>query len=1549
MKTILGLDIGTNSIGGALIKLDTENFGTNGKIIWLGSRIVPMQGDYVNTKTGSASKDPMSDFTKGIGISKAAFRTKKRGSRRLKHRYKLRRTRLIETLKILSWIPENFPVEFKEAKRKGIEFKMKDFLPFLESTLKEASKAFKIDQNKKGEINVPEDWVVYYLRKKALTEKIELSELARILYMLNQRRGFKSSRKDLKDETTVISYDEFDLMTKNGEFTDAEGRTLETKFVEVTKIKSVQWLEDEGQDKKGNHTYEITVDSNRIHSWNEKRKKKPQWEGEELRFLVTQKTDKKKQIVTQPNKPKIPEDNDWNLAMVSLDNELQQIGKQVGEFFFDKLVKNKNYRIRQQVVKRNRYQQELKAIWNKQSEFHNELKSKDKLEEIARMLYPLQAENKLAKWTKITNGSLYKTISEDIIYYLRDLKSQKNLIDECRYEKKPAYSNKNGEEITPGYKVAPKSCPDFQEFRIWQDIHNLRVLLKEDEETGKVDIPLADELFSIKIKAELFDLFNRQEEVSRQQILKVIDGSFSSKTHGINLFTNREKLKGNETKALFRKVFKKYDFDGEALLNDKDKFQLLWHILYSIRGKDHEKGIRRALTNPKNEFGNLPEDVVSHLAEKTKEFPHQYASFSRKAINKLLPLMRCGSHWNSNAVINAVSHFLKWKETDAFLNLGLKIQNQLESFEALEDFEGLETSTACYVAYGRHSERESDFKYKTWEKIDPMKIIPANSLRNPIVEQVVRETMQVVKEVWKQYGRPDEIHIEMGRDLKRNIKEREKTAKSQRDNYNEKQRIKKLLQELKVGNPDSPIDIEKFRTWKGNGGWEANNRFNELFDSKNLFVKNADIKKYRLWTEQKHRSPYTGAQINLSDLFTEKYEKEHIIPRSKLKYDAMANLVICEAAVNDFKGNRLAQVMINGDGGREHTHKGTTFTLLSKDKYLQNCKLFDKRKRKNLTADKVPEGFIERQINDTRHITRKLNELLWPVTKDKEGLVFTIGSITADLKQQWGINTIWKDLIKYRFERLGKILDKELIVKDEKDKNKFHFNKPDDKVDLKRIDHRHHAMDALVIAATTRAHINYLNALSSHKEREKWKYVAKERVREFYLPWQDFAKDGKDKLSKVIISHKYNNRVLNKPHNRYWKWEQQPDGNWKKVLKKQKANVSWKTVKKAMFNENPQGAIYLKEPKSERVIEAIKVQIERAKGVKDENGKPRDYIYDKQAREQIIKLVEQFNGDENAIKKHLKKNPVTDKQGKSTDKVQVAIFKEYAAKRITVDNTFDEKKIKGLPYAARTIERCEQRFKSDQEKDKKFVRTPSMWPIPFLLKKHLDEYDGKGIEAFAGEGLELLFKKAGRPIKKVTKYEKKSNPIKFNNGIWETAAGGNIYFVIQENSDTNERDYYSVPLFSTDDAKGPEQYGAINRLLNDDPIAEDRDGYKNIILKVGDLVYVPTPEELESPHHIKDIDWNGKDKKRVFDSTYIAKSFNKKQAFFIPHNVASSLESEGKELGSNNKAEKAWDASILKDGTMIKDVCIPIQVDRLGNIVKVHGRGITTIGQTEKL
>ena len=87
------------------------------------------------------------------------------------------------------------------------------------------------------------------------------------------------------------------------------------------------------------------------------------------------------------------------------------------------------------------------------------------------------------------------------------------------------------------------------------------------------------------------------------------------------------------------------------------------------------------------------------------------------------------------------------------------------------------------------------------------------------------------------------------------------------------------------------------------------------------------------------------------------------------------------------------------------------------------------------------------------------------------------------------------------------------------------------------------------------------------------------------------------------------------------------------------------------------------------------------------------------------------------------------------------------------------------------------------------------------------------------------------------------------------------------------------------------------------------------IISPNDLVYLPTQEELKT-------------KQYSFDRNRIYKfvSCTGNEGHFIPYYVASSIV-KTKELGSNEKAQRAW------TGEMIKETCIPIKVDRLGNII----------------
>jgi len=342
MKKNLGLDLGTNSIGWALVQLG--EFGKEGSIVGMGSRIIPMDGD------------AMQKFESGNPVSKNADRRMARTARRLKQRFKLRRSRLIEALKTLQWLPVDFPSDFKSyaENNKDKPFSISYYLPFDLSTIEETRNAL-------GTSNIPEDWVVYYLRKKALSEKISLNELVRIIYMMNQRRGFKSSRKDQKreDDADEIKYPLFE------------------KWIQLLFVEDIREISEErGLKLLEIKTAEITGQI--------KRRNIPNWKGTTIELEVTKKTLKSGEISYSFS---APDPNDWVNKKAALEESIKNSGYYVGEYLFHQLAKDKNYRIRQRIVDRSLYIEEFRAIWQKQSEFHPELNDVSKIPDVSRVLY----------------------------------------------------------------------------------------------------------------------------------------------------------------------------------------------------------------------------------------------------------------------------------------------------------------------------------------------------------------------------------------------------------------------------------------------------------------------------------------------------------------------------------------------------------------------------------------------------------------------------------------------------------------------------------------------------------------------------------------------------------------------------------------------------------------------------------------------------------------------------------------------------------------------------------------------------------------------------------------------------------------------------------------------------------------------------------------------------------------------------------------------------------------------------------------------------------
>ena len=114
MKKILGLDLGTNSIGWALIDQDEK------RILGLGSRIIPMGTD-------------KQDYEKGVGISKNADRRTKRTIRKMNKRYKLRRNKLLYILHELEMLPEQF--QFKNGIPEANKIQVLELHPIKKGTL----------------------------------------------------------------------------------------------------------------------------------------------------------------------------------------------------------------------------------------------------------------------------------------------------------------------------------------------------------------------------------------------------------------------------------------------------------------------------------------------------------------------------------------------------------------------------------------------------------------------------------------------------------------------------------------------------------------------------------------------------------------------------------------------------------------------------------------------------------------------------------------------------------------------------------------------------------------------------------------------------------------------------------------------------------------------------------------------------------------------------------------------------------------------------------------------------------------------------------------------------------------------------------------------------------------------------------------------------------------------------------------------------------------------------------------------------------------------
>lgn len=1313
MKKILGLDLGTNSIGWALTNNDFHN--KLGNIEGLGSRIIPM------------SQDVLGKFDSGVSISQTAERTKYRGTRRLVQRFLLRRERLHRVLNILDFLPQHYSDaidfdtkfgQFKPEREEKISFYKnesgKNQFLFLESH-QEMLSEFKLTNPDLKQ--VPYDWTIYYLRKKALTKKISKEELAWIILNFNQKRGYYQLRGEEQEENKN-KREEFHTLTI-------------VDVIEREKGKSGIW-------------YNVILEN----GWIYKRESKIalfDWIGKQKNFIVTTELNDDGTVkLNKDNEEKrsfrSPKEDDWGLVKIRTEQTINQSKKSVGSYIYDNLLKNPNQKIKGELIRtieRHYYKSEFKQILETQIAFHNEILGDRNL--YKKCIDELYRHNDSHKKNIKERGFDYLFL-EDVIFYQRPLKSKTSLISDCSLEFSPIKDKKgvlvkdsNGQQVLKPLKCIAKSNPIFQEFRLLQFVKNLKIYEKEKTINGKLsfDVDVTnDYLKTEEDVVELLKWLNDKAEISQKQFLAYPKFKVKEDKFRWN-FVEDKIYPCNETRNQFLNAIAKIDIDKSFF--DSKNTQDLWHILYSVTDKTElysitDTGKQSGALSTFAKRHNLSNEFVLNFS-KIKPYKKDYGSYSEKAIKKLLTLMRRDKTMNQDVISDKVTaKITAIKERLESINYDASILEKvsdsdipkqvLKSFINCTEFnKELNTYQASYLIYDRHSEASDISKWKTPSDIEHFlkHDFKQHSLRNPIVEQVISETLRVVKDIWQHYGEGkenffNEIHIELGREMKNNAADRKRITDNINQNENTNLRIKAILTELKNDGvndvrPYSPSQQEILKIYE-EGVYSCEIRKEKLEDidkiRKNAKPTTSEIIKYKLWLEQGYISPYTGKLIPLSDLFTTKYQIEHIIPQSRLFDDSLSNKVICESEVNDLKGNKTALEFILKNEDRIVTLTGgKTVKIFTKEAYNQHITAYynkNKNKQKRLLTEEIPEKFIERQLNDTKYISKIVKNLLSKIVREDEEqeitskhIVSLNGAITSRMKQDWGLNDVWNKIVTPRFERLNAITNssdfgKLELKKDEfgnAGKQVFQTTVPDaiaKGFSKKRIDHRHHALDALVIACVNRTHINYLNNLNAkdeddktikHELRNKLCFKTKTDANgnykwEFYKPWDNFTKKAEDELNQTIISFKQNTRVINKTVNKYQVWKEE-NGEMKKVTVKQTKGDNW-AIRKPMHAETVSGKVFLKRIKQSHITIANAIeQIE--------------LIVDKEVKKQLLAKIKSYPNNLVGLKKHLKAFPVMI-DGKEIDKVQIyeTVGGENGATatRKTLDITFDEKRIEKI-------------------------------------------------------------------------------------------------------------------------------------------------------------------------------------------------------------------------------------------------------------------------------
>ncbi len=324
-------------------------------------------------------------------------------------------------------------------------------------------------------------------------------------------------------------------------------------------------------------------------------------------------------------------------------------------------------------------------------------------------------------------------------------------------------------------------------------------------------------------------------------------------------------------------------------------------------------------------------------------------------------------------------------------------------------------------------------------------------ITNPTVHIGLNQLRRLVNAIIKIHGLPDNIIVELARELKLNEKEKAEHNKRIGANTRAAQdRSKKLLESEQR---DSGSNRARLKLW------EDLNPDNPL----------------------DRGCPFCGRHIGQLALFTDETEIEHIIPYSRSFDDSAANKVIAHRSCNREKGNRTPWEAWG------HTERWSIIA--------DQVSRLHKSKQWRFAPDAMERferdgGFIARQLTDTQYLSRMARTYLSSLYPDSAGVFVIPGRMTAMLRRLWGLNELLPD--------------------------HNYVENPHSNAPKNRLDHRHHAIDAAVVGATTRSLLNEISRAAARAENQNLDKLFVDLPK----PWESFRDDLRDALGRIVISHK---------------------------------------------------------------------------------------------------------------------------------------------------------------------------------------------------------------------------------------------------------------------------------------------------------------------------------------------------------------------------------------------------------------------------------------------